>query len=111
MSGNAQAAVRASYVMLGKTFKGLTDKMLEWQTYEFQRIETSRDAGTVYLLPEIVAEVAFNEIQASSRYAGGLALRFARVKGYRPDKRPHEADTIETVRNLYSAQVHAAGTR
>jgi DNA ligase-1 len=53
--------------MLGKTFKGLTDKMLEWQTHEFQRIETSRDAGTVYLLPEIVAEVAFNEIQASSR--------------------------------------------
>jgi ATP-dependent DNA ligase len=53
--------------MLGKTFKGLTDKMLEWQTHEFQRIETSRDAGTVYLLPEIVAEVAFNEIQASSQ--------------------------------------------
>ena len=55
-----------------------------------------------------MVEIAFNEIQSSSRYAGGLALRFARVKSYRPDKRPHEADTIETVRKLYSAQVHAA---
>ena len=107
----ARDASGEGYVMLGKTFKGLTDKMLEWQTHEFQRLETSRDAETVYLRPEIVVEIAFNEIQASSRYAGGLALRFARVKGYRPDKRPHEADTIETVRNLFSAQVHAAGTR
>ncbi len=107
----ARDAGGEGYVMLGKTFKGLTDTMLEWQTREFQRLEVSRDAGTVYLRPEIVVEIAFNEIQASPRYAGGLALRFARVKSYRPDKRPHEADTIETVRHLYSAQVHAAGTR
>jgi len=107
----ARDADGESYVMLGKTFKGLTDTMLAWQTHEFQRLEVSRDAGTVYLRPEIVVEIAFNEIQASPRYAGGLALRFARVKSYRPDKRPHEADTIETVRHLYSAQVHAAGTR
>ena len=106
----ARDASGEGYVMLGKTFKGLTDKMLEWQTHEFQRLELSRDAMTVYLRPEIVVEIAFNEIQASLRYAGGIALRFARVKSYRPDKRPHEADSIETVRNLYSAQVHAAGT-
>jgi DNA ligase-1 len=63
----------------------------------------------VHLRPEIVVEIAFNEIQESSQYPGGLALRFARVKAYRPDKRPEEADTIETVRTLYNAQVHAGG--
>jgi DNA ligase-1 len=92
------------YVMLGKTFKGMTDEMLEWQTQEFLKLETSRDAGTVYVRPDIVVEVAFNEVQASSRYPGGLTLRFARVKGYRPDKRPQDADTIGTVRALYAAQ-------
>jgi len=92
------------FVMLGKTFKGLTDEMLAWQTEEFLRREASRDAYTVYLRPEIVVEVAFNEVQESSQYPGGLALRFARVKAYRPDKRPEEADTIETVRQLYAAQ-------
>jgi DNA ligase-1 len=94
------------FVMLGKTFKGLTDEMLEWQTAKFLELESSRDAMTVYVRPEIVAEIAFNEIQASSRYPGGLALRFARVKGYRPDKRPGEADTIDTVRGLFNAQIH-----
>src|ERR671912_1728360 len=101
--------------MLGKTFKGLTDRMLEWQTAEFQKLQItparsgggSRDEWTVYLRPEIVVEIAFNEIQESSQYSGGLALRFARVKGYRPDKRADEADTIDTVRRLYNSQVHA----
>ncbi|MDB5866582.1 MAG: ATP-dependent ligase [Betaproteobacteria bacterium] len=97
------------FVMLGKTFKGLTDEMLRWQTEAFQKTETSRDGWTVYLRPEIVVEIAFNEIQESSQYPGGLALRFARVKGYRPDKRPDEADTIEAVRKLYNAQIHAGG--
>jgi DNA ligase-1 len=97
------------FVMLGKTFKGLTDEMLRWQTETFQQLETSRDGWTVYLRSEIVVEIAFNEIQESSQYPGGLALRFARVKGYRPDKRPDEADTIDEVRRLYSAQVHAGG--
>jgi DNA ligase-1 len=97
------------FVMLGKTFKGLTDEMLRWQTETFQQLETSHDGWTVYLRPEIVVEIAFNEIQESSQYPGGLALRFARVKGYRPDKRPDEADTIDEVRRLYSAQVHAGG--
>ncbi len=95
------------FVMLGKTFKGLTDEMLEWQTAKFLELETQRDGVAVHVRPELVVEIAFNEIQASQRYPGGLALRFARVKGYRPDKRPEEADTIESVRALYEAQVHA----
>ena len=107
----ARDAANDGYVMLGKTFKGLTDKMLEWQTQEFKKLATDEGAGAVHLRPEIVVEIAFNEIQASSRYPGGLALRFARVKGYRPDKRPEEADTIETVRTLYAAQVHAGDKR
>jgi DNA ligase-1 len=103
----ARDPANGGFVMLGKTFKGLTDDMLRWQTEEFQKIEASRDGWTVYLRPEIVVEIAFNEIQESSQYAGGLALRFARVKAYRPDKRPDEADTIDTVRRLYASQVHS----
>jgi len=105
----ARDEANGGFVMLGKTFKGLTDQMLEWQTAEFLRLETARDAMTVHVRREIVVEIAFNEVQASSRYAGGLALRFARVKGYRPDKRPEAADTIATVRAIYAAQVHAGG--
>lgn len=90
------------YVMLGKTFKGMTDAMLEWQTAELLKRELARDGGTVSVRPELVVEVAFNDLQASSRYPGGLALRFARVKGYRPDKRALEADTIDTVRAIYA---------
>jgi DNA ligase-1 len=103
------------FVMLGKTFKGLTDEMLEWQTAEFQKRRQTTEEGdmnggwVVPLRPEIVVEIAFNEIQESSQYPAGLALRFARVKGYRPDKRPEEADTIDAVRRIYSAQIHAGG--
>jgi DNA ligase-1 len=75
--------------------------MLAWQTERFLGIETHREGITVHVRPEIVVEVAFDGLQASTRYPGGLALRFARVKGYRPDKRPDEADTIETVRSVY----------
>ncbi len=92
------------YVMLGKTFKGLTDALLAWQTREFLRRETHRDATTVYLRPELVVEVAFSDLQASNRYAGGLALRLARVKRYRDDKPAAQADTMETVRRIYAAQ-------
>ena len=92
------------YVMLGKTFKGLTDAMLEWQTREFLALETHRDAYTVYVRPEIVVEIAFSDLQASPRYAGGLALRLARVKRYRSDKRVEEADTMEAVRRVFAAQ-------
>jgi ATP-dependent DNA ligase I len=93
------------YVMLGKTFKGLTDETLEWQTAAFLARETAREGHVVHVRPELVAEVAFNDLQASPHYPGGLALRFARLKRYRPDKTAAEADTIETVRALYDAQV------
>jgi ATP-dependent DNA ligase I len=92
------------FVMLGKTFKGMTDEMLEWQTKRFLELETSRDEYTVYVRPEQVVEVAFDGVQASPRYPGGVALRFARVKGYRPDKGPQDADTIETVRAIHEGQ-------
>ncbi|MGH6729697.1 MAG: DNA ligase, partial [Sphingomicrobium sp.] len=92
------------YVMLGKTFKGLTDEMLKWQTEEFLKREARRDGHIVYLKPEIVVEVAFNEVQKSSQYPGGMALRFARVKAYRHDKRPEEADTVNAVRRIFEAQ-------
>ncbi|HEX2493875.1 MAG TPA: ATP-dependent DNA ligase [Steroidobacter sp.] len=92
------------YVMLGKTFKGLTDEMLERQTQEFLARETHRDRSTVYIRPEIVVEIAFSDLQKSPRYPGGLALRLARVKRYRPDKRAEEADTMESVRRIFEAQ-------
>jgi DNA ligase-1 len=85
------------FVMLGKTFKGMTDAVLAWQTERLQELEISRDAYTVYVRPELVVEVAFDGVQASTRYPGGVALRFARIKGYRPDKRPEDADTIDAV--------------
>jgi DNA ligase-1 len=89
------------FVMLGKTFKGLTDETLAWQTRELQAREVQRDDWTVYVRPELVVEIAFNDLQESPHYPGGLALRFARVKGYRPDKPAAEADTIDTVRQIY----------
>jgi len=98
------------YVMLGKTFKGLTDAMLEWQTKEFLARETHRDQWTVYIRPELVAEIAFSDLQASTRYPGGLALRLARVKRYRDDKRAEEADTMESVRRIYAAQAGAGAS-
>jgi DNA ligase-1 len=93
-----------AFVMLGKTFKGMTDAMLEWQTAELQKLEVARNDWAVQVRPELVVEVTFNDLQASPRYPGGLALRFARVKGYRPDKKAGEADTMETVRAIYAAQ-------
>jgi DNA ligase-1 len=92
------------YVMLGKTFKGLTDAMLDWQTRELLARELRTDQWTVYVRPELVVEIAFSDLQASSRYPGGLALRLARVKRYRTDKRAEEADTMESVRRLHAAQ-------
>jgi DNA ligase-1 len=97
-----------AYVMLGKTFKGLTDAMLVWQTKAFLERETHREQGTVFVRPELVVEVAFSDLQASTRYPGGLALRLARVKRYRDDKQVETADTMETVRSIYAAQAGAA---
>jgi DNA ligase-1 len=101
----ARDPVGGGFVMLGKTFKGLTDETLEWQTGRLQELEISRDAYTVYVRPELVVEIAFNDIQASSKYPGGLALRFARLKRYRPDKRPEQTDTIETVRGIHRGRL------
>jgi len=102
-------AASGTFVMLGKTFKGMTDEMLAWQTREMLERETHRDDWTVWLRPEMVVEVAFNDLQASPRYPGGLALRFARVKRYRTDKTAADADTLETVRAIYAGQVARAG--
>jgi DNA ligase 1 len=96
----ARDTLGGGFVMLGKTFKGLTDEMLRWQTGKLLSLEIARDASTVYVRPELVVEVAFSDIQESPRYPGGLTLRFARVKGFRPDKTVREADTLETVGRL-----------
>jgi DNA ligase 1 len=100
----ARVPASGEFVMLGKTFKGLTDEMLAWQTRTFLAMETARDDWTVRVRPELVVEIEFNDLQESPQYPAGLALRFARVKGYRPDKRPEEADTIDTVRRIFEAQ-------
>ncbi len=88
------------FVMVGKTFKGMTDELLRWQTEEFPRREDHRDRWAVYLRPELVVEIALDGVQISRRYPGGVALRFARVRGYRPDRTPGDADTIDAVRAL-----------
>ncbi|HEY4648309.1 MAG TPA: ATP-dependent DNA ligase, partial [Gemmatimonadales bacterium] len=97
----ARDPVSGGFVMLGKTFKGMTDEMLEWQTKKLRELEVARDGITVYVRPELVVEVAFNEVQGSSQYPGGVALRFARIKRYRTDKTADQADTIESVRQIY----------
>jgi DNA ligase-1 len=100
----ARDTTTGGFVMLGKTFKGMTDAMLAWQTEELLKRETERDEWTVYVRPELVVEITFNDLQASPRYPGGLALRFARVKGYRPDKHASEADTMQTIRAIHAQQ-------
>lgn len=92
------------FVMLGKTFKGMTDEILDWQTKRLLALETRREGIVVHVRPELVVEVVFDGLQQSSRYEGGLALRFARIKGYRLDKGPADADTIDTVRALHRGQ-------
>jgi len=100
------------FVMLGKTFKGLTDEMLTWQTERLKALETEpgpdhhvdRQRRPVFVKPELVVEIAFDGLQVSRRYPAGLALRFARVRAHRPDKRPEDADTIETVRAIFEGR-------
>jgi DNA ligase 1 len=98
-----------AFVMLGKTFKGMTDEILAWQTAELRKLAIAGDNYTVYVEPKLVVEIAFNDIQASPHYPGGLALRFARVKRYRTDKQAEEADTIDTVRALYERRLNSEG--
>ncbi len=100
----ARDPATGGFIMLGKTFKGMTDALLKWQTEKFLQLRVAEDAHTVYLRPEIVVEVAFDGVQTSPHYPGGVALRFARVKRYRADKAPEQADTIETV-----LAIHARG--
>jgi DNA ligase-1 len=90
------------FVMLGKTFKGLTDELLRWQTARLRELATTDDGSVVHVRPELVVEVAFDGVQTSSRYPGGMALRFARVLRYREDKAAGEADTVDTVRALHA---------
>ncbi len=118
----ARDPVAGGFVMLGKTFKGLTDEMLAWQTERFRQLALGAGDGrlapwrdrhhpeaaaaegwVVHLKPEVVVEVAFSDVQESPHYPGGMALRFARVKRYRPDKSPAEADTVDTVRAIFAA--------
>lgn len=104
LAARDEADGETRWVMLGKTFKGMTDALLEWQTQELSRREVTREGHVVHVRPELVVEVAFQELEASPRYPGGVALRFARVKGYRPDKSPAQADTLQTVLALFRAQ-------
>jgi DNA ligase-1 len=91
--------------MVGKTFKGLTDELLRWQTDALLERETSRHGIAVLVNPDLVVEIALDGVQSSTRYPGGVALRFARVKRYRPDKDAAEADTIDELRALLPASV------
>lgn len=91
---------RGGFVMVGKTFKGLTDELLRYQTEALLAREVRREGHVVHVRPELVVEIAFNDVQVSPQYPGGVALRFARVRRYRPDKRPGAADTIDAVRAL-----------
>jgi DNA ligase-1 len=97
----ARDPLNGGFVMLGKTFKGMTDEMLEWQTKRLLELEVARDGIIVYVRPELVVEVAFNEVQGSTQYPGGVALRFARIKRYRTDKTAAETDTIAAVQEIY----------
>ncbi len=96
----ARDTEKGGFAMLGKTFKGLTDEMLKWQTEQLLKLEIARDSYAVHVEPKLVVEIAFNEIQVSSRYKSGLALRFARVKRYRTDKSAADSDTFQTVQKL-----------
>jgi DNA ligase-1 len=97
------------FVMVGKTFKGLTDELLAWQTEALLARETGRQRNAVLVAPELVIEIAIDGVQSSTRYRGGVALRFARVKRYRPDKEPAQADTIDTLRALLPGRWTQAG--
>lgn len=106
IDGEGDIGSRGATVMLGKTFKGMTDEVLRWQTEQFLSIATDpTDSPVVALPPRIVAEVALDGVQRSSRYPGGVTLRFARLVRYRPDKSPEQADTLQTVRRMLPPEV------
>jgi DNA ligase-1 len=94
------ARAESGFVMVGKTFKGLTDELLRWQTEQFLAREIAREGGVVWVRPELVVEIAFGDVQVSPHYPGRVALRFARVRRYRSDKSAEQADSIEAVTRL-----------
>ena len=96
----ARDPAAGEFVMVGKTFKGMTDELLRWQTTALLERETGRRGISVLVAPELVVEIAIDGVQSSTRYPGGVALRFARVKRYRPDKDADSADTIDALREL-----------
>jgi DNA ligase-1 len=96
----ARDPATGEFVMVGKCFKGLTDELLDWQTRELLERETRREGIAVFVRPELVCEIALDGVQRSTRYPGGIAMRFARVRRYRSDKGAHEADTIEALQGL-----------
>ena len=98
--GARDASEPGRFWMVGKTFKGMTDQLLDWQTAMFLERKVDETGITVHVRPELVVEIALDGVQVSNRYPGGVALRFARVKRYRPDKSPDQADTIDQVRQL-----------
>ena len=100
----ARDAESGQFVMLGKTFKGLTDELLEWQTQALTALQVETDGWVVRVRPELVVEIAFSDVQESKRYPAGLALRFARVRRYRPEKPAAEADTLQAVRAIFERQ-------
>ena len=100
----ARDEASGQFVMLGKTFKGLTDEMLEWQTQELTKLQVESDGHVVRVRPELVAEIAFSDVQESPRYPAGLALRLARVRRYRPEKPASQADTLQAVRAIFERQ-------
>jgi DNA ligase-1 len=105
----ARDEASGEYKVVGKTFKGLTDAQFQTVTERLLALERSRKGGTVFVLPQVVVEVLFNEIQASSQYRSGLALRFARISRVREDKTPAQADTLQTLRQLYDQQFQYKG--
>jgi DNA ligase 1 len=107
----ARDPATGGFVMLGKTFKGLTDELLRWQTEKLLSLATDRGEWVVEVRPELVVEIAFDGVQTSPRYPGGVALRFARVLRYREDKSAAEADTIDDVRRIHHADHSAASER
>jgi DNA ligase-1 len=106
----ARDADSGDFVMVGKCFKGLSDELLEWQTRELLARERHRRGIAVLVRPELVVEIAIDGVQSSTRYAGGVALRFARVKRYRPDKSPAQADTIQDLRALLPTAAPGSST-
>ncbi|MCJ2512294.1 MAG: hypothetical protein LN409_02940, partial [Candidatus Thermoplasmatota archaeon] len=100
---------RGGFEMIGKTFKGLTDEEFQWMTDHLLSLKTSEDRYTVLVRPEVVVEVVYNEIQKSTHYDSGFALRFARIKRIREDKSPEDVDTFSTLKSLYEKQFERKG--